>query len=165
MIRNNHSLAGLLAIVICSLSSFANPVPDPMPDPLADPGSSQNRLRIRLPWDVVSERHYSDDAGCYERQLWYKGNAILFITCPGDKKNTAAGAHSGDSPFIAREFLTKREGTEGKDEHGNWWKYVKLDNYIIGYANVTDEQKARFDRAMKSIKLKKGDLVSPDELY
>ncbi len=86
-----------------------------------------------------------------EKQFWYPDSSVIYITASESPlinyEKIRATGKSGD-----RQFLYDTLTLNGFSEDSLYWKDIKIKTGgSIGYANVTKDQKEKFEKALESI--------------
>lgn len=118
------------------------------------PSGEQSKITFRVPDGYEDELINMDTTGGKAQYYTYPYGAIFYIyynasEVPALQQEQDSGSKASLPP--------SREGIrDGTDESGFYWKEVTLEKYRFGYRYVPVNMLSQFDRAIHSVRIKKG---------
>lgn len=86
-----------------------------------------------------------------EHRYWYSDSAVIYIS-------TLSGSETLNGPLIRKTdnydkfFFSDSACFTGVDGKGNFWKEIRKDKIVYGYANVPISKKPVFEKALSLFK-------------
>ena len=107
---------------------------------------------IHVPSPYAEKKMILDTTGGKELFYYYANGALFYIarsvSWPTENQAFIEYLRASSSEKNSFSFT-------GKDETGLFWKEIRVEDFRFGYTYVSSAQKARFEQAINSIRIRK----------
>jgi hypothetical protein len=107
---------------------------------------------IQVPSPFADKKMILDTTGGKELYYYYANGALFYVA-------RSVSWPTENQAFIDKLRPSLREQNQfsftGKDETGLFWKEIRVEGFRFGYTYVSTAQKARFEQAINSIRIRK----------